>query len=422
MTQIAIRVHNIGKRYQLAHRTERSYRTLREDIAMLPLRLFNSLARSTVSSDDFWALENLTFNIERGDILGVIGRNGAGKSTLLKIISRIVEPTVGEIDINGRIGSLLEVGTGFHPELTGRENIFLSGAILGMKRSEIAARFDEIVSFAEVERFIDTPCKHYSSGMYTRLGFSVAAHLDADILLVDEVLAVGDMNFKERCSKKMAAIARSSERTVIVVSHETGLIRSLCTRVLLLEKGSLAYYGHPDEALRLYQASNETNTGKIVDAIARKSDGIRVESIKVLSSEARQNTLAANQRELLVEIEGTLSVKARISLEVKLCDSEGRTLGLFSPGHETGKVPNTEPGKFIISNVILLPRLLRGMYELSIYLTEPNVSGWVDAPSAVRLSVEGCATPLGVLPSGSHCGWMLLEGANQIPARDQHVR
>lgn len=237
MSDIAIRVENLSKEYRIAHSTGggRRYRTLRDDVVGF---LKNPL-RNRAQNETFLALKDVSFEVKHGEVLGIIGRNGAGKSTLLKILSRITRPTSGFADIYGRIGSLLEVGTGFHPELTGRENIYLNGAILGMARSEIARHFDEIVDFAEIEQFLDTPAKRYSSGMYMRLAFAVAAHLNAEILIVDEVLAVGDAEFQKKCLGKMGEVA-SSGRTVLFVSHNMNAVQELCNSAILLEHGNIA--------------------------------------------------------------------------------------------------------------------------------------------------------------------------------------
>jgi lipopolysaccharide transport system ATP-binding protein len=253
-TSPAIRVASLGKQYQLGARA--THRTLREAVVAGIRGTARSLrhGQSRRPVERFWALADVSFDVAHGDVVGVIGRNGSGKSTLLKILSRIVEPTTGSIDLEGRVGSLLEVGTGFHPDLTGRENVFLSGAILGMRRTEIAAKFDEIVDFAEVDRFIDTQVKHYSSGMYMRLAFSVAAHLEPDILVVDEVLAVGDAAFQKKCLGKMNTVARHG-RTVLFVSHNMGAIVSLCSRALLLDTGRLVLDTDPITAAARYQAA-----------------------------------------------------------------------------------------------------------------------------------------------------------------------
>ncbi|MCB0253746.1 MAG: ABC transporter ATP-binding protein [Anaerolineae bacterium] len=246
MKDIAIRVENLSKRYQIGTARQR-HDTLRDTIAAT----FKRSNESSETPDEFWALKDVSFEVQRGEVVGIIGRNGAGKSTLLKILSQITEPTRGRAEIHGRVGSLLEVGTGFHPELTGRENIYLNGAILGMRRHEIERQFDEIVAFAEIERFLDTPVKRYSSGMYVRLAFAVAAHLEPEILLVDEVLAVGDAAFQKKCLGKMGEIA-SKGRTVLFVSHGMGSIRQLCSEAALLDHGRIIHKGEVDSAIDRY--------------------------------------------------------------------------------------------------------------------------------------------------------------------------
>jgi lipopolysaccharide transport system ATP-binding protein len=256
MSDIAVRVENLSKLYRIGA-VRNGYKTLRDSLAdafSSPFRRLSSVVRghsAVISSDTLWALKEVCFEIKRGEVVGIIGRNGAGKSTLLKILSRITEPTEGYVDVYGRVGSLLEVGTGFHPELTGRENIYLNGAILGMKRSEIARKFDEIVAFAEVEKFIDTPLKHYSSGMYLRLAFAVAAHLEPEILIVDEVLAVGDARFQKKCLNKMQDVGQQG-RTVLFVSHNMPAITRLCQRAILLDEGQLLRDGPSSEVVSSY--------------------------------------------------------------------------------------------------------------------------------------------------------------------------
>jgi lipopolysaccharide transport system ATP-binding protein len=253
-----IKVEHLGKRYRIGVREP--YRTLRDSImrtAAAPWRGLRSrfgAAGPRSNANDMWALNDVSFEVAPGEVLGVIGRNGAGKSTLLKVLSRITEPTTGRVELYGRVGSLLEVGTGFHPELTGRENIFLSGAIMGMRRIEIVRKFDQIVAFAEIEQFVDTPVKRYSSGMYVRLAFAVAAHLDPEILLVDEVLAVGDAAFQKKCLGKMGEVAREG-RTVLFVSHNTAAIEALCTACVMFAAGRLAGRGAPLDILSQYVAA-----------------------------------------------------------------------------------------------------------------------------------------------------------------------
>ncbi len=247
---IAVSIRGVGKLYQIGAR-RRSYRTLRDSITSVFSRSDRGEESNGHGPRTFWALKDVSFNVQRGEIVGIIGRNGAGKSTLLKILSRITDPTEGEIEISGRVGSLLEVGTGFHLELTGRENIFLNGAILGMKRSEIAAKFDEIVAFAATEQFLDTPVKFYSSGMYMRLAFAVAAHLEPEILVIDEVLSVGDAEFQKKCLGKMGEFSKSG-RTVLFVSHNMAAVKVLCERAILLNSGVIASLGNVADVIEDY--------------------------------------------------------------------------------------------------------------------------------------------------------------------------
>ncbi|MDI1251368.1 MAG: ABC transporter ATP-binding protein [Lacunisphaera sp.] len=258
MSQPVISVAGLGKRYYLTHQ-ERSD-TLRDSLTQGVrglLRRFTSAGTAAPEGEEFWALRDVTFDVRQGDVVGMIGRNGAGKSTLLKILSRITEPTTGRATIRGRVASLLEVGTGFHPELSGRENIYLNGAILGMSRAEITRKFDEIVAFAEVERFLDTQVKHYSSGMYVRLAFSVAAHLEPEILIVDEVLAVGDAQFQKKCLGKMDEVARNFGRTVIFVSHNMDAVMQLCSSAVLLQGGQVAATGKAGEIIHRYLSAHQ---------------------------------------------------------------------------------------------------------------------------------------------------------------------
>ncbi|MEJ2552047.1 MAG: ABC transporter ATP-binding protein [Anaerolineales bacterium] len=290
MSDLAIRVEDLGKRYHIGPHVA-GYRTLRETLlgaAKAPFRRFSNSLRGNRNSDEMlsiWALRHVNFEVRQGEVLGIIGRNGAGKSTLLKLLSRITEPTEGMAAIRGRVGSLLEVGTGFHPELTGRENIFLNGAILGMKRAEISRRFDDIVAFAEVEKFIDTPVKRYSSGMYLRLAFAVAAHLEPEILLIDEVLAVGDAAFQRKCLGKMSDIAHEG-RTVLFVSHNMSAILRLTNETIVIEKGNIVMRAPSVEAVDYYMTSGLSQTGERIwsdDARAASLAPFRPVSLRVLN-------------------------------------------------------------------------------------------------------------------------------------------
>jgi lipopolysaccharide transport system ATP-binding protein len=266
-----LEIQGVSKQYKLGASRARkadNFRELLQRAASAPLRALTGSKDKTQRAElyAFWALRDISFDVSQGDVVGIIGRNGAGKSTLLKILSRITSPTEGSVKLRGRLASLLEVGTGFHPELTGRENIFLNGAILGMRKTEISRRFDEIVAFAEVEKFLDTPVKHYSSGMYVRLAFAVAAHLDPEILVVDEVLAVGDLTFQKKCLGKMSEVSRGG-RTVLFVSHNMAAIENLCTRGVVLQQGKLTFDGKSKEAIQYYlnSLSLQRGSGHIVE-------------------------------------------------------------------------------------------------------------------------------------------------------------
>jgi ABC-type polysaccharide/polyol phosphate transport system ATPase subunit len=278
MSDIAIRVEGLGKQYRIGGPQAR-YRTIRESVveaAKAPFLRLSSALRgegSRANGDTIWALKDVSFEVERGEVVGIIGRNGAGKSTLLKVLSRITEPTEGWAEIHGRVGSLLEVGTGFHPELTGRENIYLSGAVLGRRREEMDRRFDEIVDFSGVEQFLDTPLKHYSSGMQVRLGFAVAAHLEPEILLVDEVLAVGDAGFQRKCLGKMGEVAQGG-RTVLFVSHNMGMVRRLCGRTILLSAGRKQAIGVTANVVDRYLAEHDKDSSPFVYLPAAKPDAL----------------------------------------------------------------------------------------------------------------------------------------------------
>ncbi|HEX4132689.1 MAG TPA: polysaccharide ABC transporter ATP-binding protein [Pirellulales bacterium] len=258
MSHPIVRVEHLGKRYQIgaAQRRAGSFREALAGMAYAPVERLRRLAGRAPEEEQFWALDDVSFEVERGEAIGIIGRNGAGKSTLLKVLSRITEPTRGRVQLWGRVASLLEVGTGFHPELTGRENIYLNGAILGMSRAEIKRKFDEIVAFAEIEQFLDTQVKHYSSGMYMRLAFAVAAHLEPEILIVDEVLAVGDAQFQKKCLGKMEDVTAHEGRTVLFVSHNMGAISQLCRRAVLLVSGKVVEIGPAREVIHTYYRGN----------------------------------------------------------------------------------------------------------------------------------------------------------------------
>ncbi|MDZ7318890.1 MAG: ABC transporter ATP-binding protein [candidate division KSB1 bacterium] len=331
MSDIAIRVENLGKLYRLGPRER--YKALRDTLAeamSAPFRALKNLRSSAnPSSNDFiWALKDVSFEIKQGEVVGVIGRNGAGKSTLLKILSRITEPTEGYAEIHGRVGSLLEVGTGFHPELTGRENIYLNGAILGMKKAEIARKFDEIVAFAEVEKFLDTPVKHYSSGMYVRLAFAVAAHLEPEILLVDEVLAVGDVAFQQKCIGKMNNISRQG-RTVLFVSHNLGVLANVCPRAVLLLQGKKKNDGPSNDVIAEYIASGTLGQGQRIWRDLKDAPGnerIRIHAVRIISKGIVTSNVDI-QHDIQVQVEfWNLKPGIRICVSIHVLDNIGNTV------------------------------------------------------------------------------------------------
>jgi lipopolysaccharide transport system ATP-binding protein len=293
MSDTIIQVENLSKKYILGHQQEgsSSYKSLRETIANGVGSLFKGRSEARAAQEEFWALKDVSFEIKQGDRVGIIGRNGAGKSTLLKVLSRITEPTNGSIRIKGRVASLLEVGTGFHPELTGRENIYLNGAILGMSKVEIQRKFDEIVAFAEVERFLDTPVKRYSSGMYVRLAFAVAAHLEPEILIVDEVLAVGDSQFQKKCLGKMQSVA-SEGRTVIFVSHQMAAISNLCSSCVMLQNGGLVFHGKTERAIEYYLDTATQKRQEEGDMQSFRPSWAKplIASTRILDSKGREQT------------------------------------------------------------------------------------------------------------------------------------
>ncbi|GAK55290.1 ATP-binding protein Wzt of ABC-transporter involved in LPS [Candidatus Vecturithrix granuli] len=313
MGDIAISVENLGKRYRIGHAAKRP-ENLREAFYSLiaaPFQYLHSRLREPSGDELFWALKDVSFEVKHGEVLGIIGRNGAGKSTLLKILSRITEPTTGCAKVYGRVGSLLEVGTGFHPELTGRENIYLNGTILGMKRTEIDKKFDEIVDFSGIEKFLDTPVKRYSSGMYVRLAFAVAAHLEPEILLVDEVLAVGDAEFQKRCLCKMDTIAQEG-RTVLFVSHAMQTIQALCSKGIVLHDGTIIFHGTSDEAIEEHltlAASNLQKRNSLENRQDRRGTQIvRLVNVRFIDGNTRQEReFLISGKPVLIEISYTSS-------------------------------------------------------------------------------------------------------------------
>jgi lipopolysaccharide transport system ATP-binding protein len=326
MNKPVVEVRGLSKQYRLGATV--SHDTLRDAIADGFKSIFRRNSETPRQSDDetIWALNDVSFDVKEGEVLGIIGRNGAGKSTLLKVLSRITEPTEGEVKITGRVGSLLEVGTGFHPELTGRENIFLNGAILGMKKEEIKKKFDEMVAFAEIEKFLDTPVKRYSSGMYVRLAFAVAAHFEPEILVVDEVLAVGDAQFQKKCLGKMGDVA-SEGRTVLFVSHNMVAVQSLCSRALWLNEGSLMDSGQPDEVISNYlKTSASAMTERVWDdmSTAPGNDKVRLRRVCVRPEDGSAGDPITVNTPLVLEFEyWNLVPDTHLNLSLPIFNEQG---------------------------------------------------------------------------------------------------
>ncbi len=374
----AITIENLSKEYAIGGRKE-SHRTIREALAgglKSPLRMLRRLAGGAAREERFFALKDVNFEVAPGESVGIIGRNGAGKSTLLKILSRITEPTSGRVELSGRVSSLLEVGTGFHPELTGRENIFLNGVILGMSRSEIRKKFDEIVAFSEIERFLDTPVKRYSSGMYVRLAFAVAAHLDPEILIVDEVLAVGDASFQKKCLGKMEEAGREG-RTVLFVSHNMPALRSICGRAIWLSDGCVHRRGPSGEVVDAYLRQS-LPAGSLAD-IAAVIDALPPDPVfRLAGLEIRQNgrpcAVVLNGQPTEVEIRYRVFDKARgLRVYFDLRDDEGNIL--IRTFHDDGddEAAAAEPGDYRSTATIPADLLAPRVYELRVFGTIHNV-------------------------------------------------
>lgn len=416
MSDTVIRVENLAKKYVLSHQPEgrSNYKSLRESISNQAKSLGKKILKPSgkemiqPAREEFWALKDVSFEIKQGDRVGIIGRNGAGKSTLLKILSRITEPTSGSIRIKGRVASLLEVGTGFHPELSGRENIFLNGAILGMSKAEIQRKFDEIVDFAEVEKFLDTPVKRYSSGMYVRLAFAVAAHLEPEILIVDEVLAVGDAQFQKKCLGKMEDVGKQG-RTVLFVSHQMSAIESLCTRGILLESGKLCLDGTSVQAVGVY-LEKAYSIGQVMPLWQRTdrsgSGRVRASSFRILNGEGIQESSLKSGEDYYFEI--GYSNNTGISLKdvivsLDIFDEKGvRVLLLRSNFTQSNITVNSDKGCIYCEMNNLL--LANGLYRFSIFLSHADTEILDYIEDAASVTVDG-GDFFGTGSSGlpSHC-------------------
>jgi len=355
---LVIKVENISKKYTIGNGVSSS---LRETIVG---KWDSFIGKIKSETEEFWALKDISFEVKQGDVLGIIGKNGAGKSTLLKILSRITEPTTGRIEINGRVSSLLEVGTGFHPELTGRENIYLNGTILGMTRKEVKAKFDEIVDFSGVEKFIDTPVKHYSSGMYVRLAFAVAAHLEPEILIIDEVLAVGDAEFQKKCLGKMKDVAGQG-RTVLFVSHNMGAVRQMCTHGLLLNQGYLEGNGIASEIINQYLKARQEK-GIYLNEGCKKD--IYFKKIEVLNPIEMGSTNFLSEQDIKIRfvIETKVAIDYTFKIIVRVMNQDKQFLFSSEKSFENDKQQYT----------LLLPKnsLTKGEYSLSCIIYKPAVT------------------------------------------------
>jgi lipopolysaccharide transport system ATP-binding protein len=379
MPETLISVNALGKKYLIDHRSERpQYKSLRDAIAdgsraALTRFLPNGKKTPRHTVEDFWALRDVSFDVKQGEVLGIIGRNGAGKSTLLKVLSRITDPTEGEVRIRGRVASLLEVGTGFHPELTGRENIYLNGSILGMSKAEIKRKFDEIVAFAEVEKFLDTPVKRFSSGMYVRLAFAVAAHLEPEILIVDEVLAVGDTQFQEKCLGKMRDISSGDGRTVLFVSHNLATVKSLCSSAVLLKNGRVVYRGSTSDAIQEYISTSIQHSGHWIRNGAGGKD-IRFESVSLTDLQGIIKSDFDFSEPVCIDLRATILKDLKnAEFAIRVINQEGNTI--FTTGnsdHARSYLPLTAgPTRYIIT----IPQefLNPGRYLLKIAAVVPKI-------------------------------------------------
>ena len=356
------------------------------------LRVGETNDRARKGSSDFvWALKDISLDIMEGEVVGIIGKNGAGKSTLLKLLSMVTAPTTGEIRVHGRLASLLEVGTGFHQEMTGRENIFMNGSIMGMTRAEINSKLDDIVDFAGVERYLDTPVKRYSSGMIVRLGFAVAAFLEPEILVVDEVLAVGDAEFQKKAIGKMQEVSRGEGRTVLFVSHNMAAVRSLCQRGIVLEKGEMAFDGTAEEAVEFYiNGSKEDKGGLIVDNLKKKKDYVSISEVLINGTAKNKTSLAPHQDHLDIVIKGTTSVAMKCEVKFIIKKMDGTPMAALMEGKYSGTIMDIPVGSFEIVKHIRLPKYLAdGDYLTDLVLQQPYVQDFFVATNCLTLHIDG---------------------------------
>lgn len=392
MSKTAIRVENLGKQYNIGA-PQIKYQTLRDKMA-------DAVKRREKAADHYiWALKDVSFEVSEGQVLGVVGRNGAGKSTLLKILSRVTEPTEGLIEIRGRVGSLLEVGTGFHPELTGRENIFLNGAILGMKRTEIDKKFDEIVDFSEVEKFIDTPVKRYSSGMYLRLAFAVAAHLEPEILVVDEVLAVGDAEFQKKCLGKMSDVAQQG-RTVLFVSHNMSAVLRLTQETLVIDHGQLLMRGPTPEAIDYYLSKGLTEEGQKIwqpEEIATASKPFKPVAIRILNKQGDIAEIVRSTEPFVIEIEYELKTQIKgLRVGIYLLTTRGEYIFTSFDTDDARmyeKETVREAGRYISRCDIPANLLNEGRYVVGVNASTYMIKRYFQDDQALLFNVDPAGAP-----------------------------
>ena len=402
MSDIAIRVEGLGKRYRIGTPTM-NYRTLRDtfvDAARLPVRLLGARGvERNGKHNAIWALKDISFEVQQGQVLGVVGRNGAGKSTLLKILSRVTDPTEGLGEIHGRVGSLLEVGTGFHPELTGRENIFLNGAILGMRRAEIERKFDEIVDFSEVGQFIDTPVKRYSSGMYLRLAFAVAAHLEPEVLIVDEVLAVGDAEFQRKCLGKMSDVAEEG-RTVLFVSHNMSAITRLTQETIVIEKGRLALRAPTPQAVDFYLSQGYSQEGQRMwdpDEVPAEASPFCPIAVRLCNHLGKVVDTVRSVEPCTIEVEYALqSPVAGLRVGVYLMSTRGEYIFTSFDTDETDRFENmgTRPaGHYVSRCTIPADFLNEGRFVIGINASSYRVRRYFQDEKALTFTVDAIGAP-----------------------------
>lgn len=361
-------------------------------------------------SNFVWALKDINFSVDEGDVVGIIGKNGAGKSTLLKILSRVTSPTVGTIKVKGRIASLLEVGTGFHPEMTGRENIYMNGTIMGMTKTEIDRKLDEIVDFAGVEKYLDTPVKRYSSGMMVRLGFAIAAHLEPEILVVDEVLAVGDAEFQKKAIGKMQDVSKGEGRTVLFVSHNMAAVRSLCKKGIVMKNGGIDSIGDITSAIERYLKNNDdAENVNIINGVKCLKSTLHIESVEINETSKAHSIIRNGQDKLKVRITGTLDEALDYDLMLILKNEIGMPYATYAPGHYRGEIQHLEKGKFVIERIINLPMILaKGILKVDLYLHHPMVEYQMMAVDCCSLESEGFQSGYGRALEHQQNGFMGL--------------